>query len=177
MLSGAEIVMLDAQNNVVAGVSNADVKHNGEGGEQIGYHFWSGAEDPNKASFSVNEEGHLVAKGADIQGSIKVSSMFYGEPIQHDGKLNPNSDTSCIITTAGNYILPQPNLFVGLSYKFFLPATRGMASTTITGSFKETSLEFQQTNKIQLYYGAIECISIGESWLVVRYGDALMEYV
>lgn len=167
MLSGAEIVMLSADTEVVAGVSNAE----------NGYHFWSGDANPIEASFSVNKNGHLVARGADIQGSIKVSSMFYGEPIQHDGQLTPNSDTSCIITTVGDYILPQPNLFVGLSYKFFLPATRGMASTTITGSFKETSVDFQPTNKIEFYYGAIELISIGESWLVVRYGDALMEYI
>lgn len=104
MLSGAEIVMLDAENNVVAGVSNADIKHNGEGDKKIGYHFWSGAPDPNNASFSVNEKGILYSKGGTFDGFLQTSFKKDGDGGQLE-IANPN--IAC--ERDKTYTLPSPS--------------------------------------------------------------------
>lgn len=106
MFSGAEIVMLDADNNVVAGVSNAGVKSTGEGGEQIGYHFWSGDANPNEASFSVNENGILYSKGGTFDGFLQTS--FKKDDSDDDVQLKvSNPNIAC--QRDKTYTLPSPS--------------------------------------------------------------------
>lgn len=185
MLSGAEIVMLNAKNEVVAGVSNADVKHNGEGNEEIGYHFWSGAANPNNASFSVNENGHLVAKGADIQGTVKINSLYYGNLITKAEdwyKLDPTKDDSTIVVNAGSYTLPDSHIYKGISYKFIQPdassaAFRILIKVIDSNVFWDTDYpDIMGWNTLTLEYGAIEIVSIGNVWYVIRYGGASVKY-
>lgn len=104
MLSGAEIVMLDAENKVVAGVSNAGVKQTGEGGEQIGYHFWSGNADPNQASFSVDEKGRLYSKGGVFDGFLQTSFAR-----NEDGGLLELKNTNIACERDRTYTLPSPS--------------------------------------------------------------------
>lgn len=185
MLSGAEIVMLDDGNNVVAGVSNAGVKHSGEGGEQIGYHFWSGDADPNEASFSVNENGILFAKGADIQGTVKVNSLYYGNLLTKATDwyaLDPTKDDSTIVVNAGSYTLPDSYKYKGLSYKFIQPnATSSLFSITVRVIDSNVLWDTDSPiifgeNTLTLEYGAIEIIAIDNAWYVVRYGGASVKY-
>jgi hypothetical protein len=68
MLSGAEIVMLDKGNNVVAGMSNAEVENG-----QLGYHFWSGGKSGDSANFSVDKDGILRSKGGEFDGYLVTS--------------------------------------------------------------------------------------------------------
>lgn len=176
MLGGATITMLDQGNNVVAGMSNAEPVE-GESKDKKHYHFWSGAANGDAASFSVTDKGELKATGADIQGTVKVASLYYGETIQHDGELFPETDESCLITSVGNYVLPSASVYIGLSYKFIIPPSRGGTYAKISGVFSDMSIDVDATNTIHLHYGAVDFISNGISWFVIRYGDALMEYV
>lgn len=125
MLSGAEIVMLDAGNNVVAGVSNAGVKHNGESGEQIGYHFWSGASNPNKALFSVNENGILYSKGGTFDGFLQTSFKKDGDGGQLE-IANPN--IAC--ERDKTYTLPSPSDDIsGIHFVLIDNVTGGVMTT------------------------------------------------
>ena len=185
MLSGAEIVMLDAENNVVAGVSNADIKHNGEGDKKIGYHFWSGAANPKDASFSVDENGSLVARNADIQGVVKINSLYYGNLLtkaEENYELDPTKDDSTIVVNAGSYTLPDSYNYKGISYKFIQPNPNApLVSIKIKVRASnifwdtDTPLIFGQ-NTLTLNFGAIEIISIGNAWYVVKYGGASIDY-
>jgi hypothetical protein len=176
MLSGAEIVMLDEGNNVVAGVSNAG---------QTGYHFWSGNADPNEASFSVNENGHLVAKGADIQGTVKVNSLYYGNLLtktENFYNLDPTKDDSTIVVNTGSYTLPDSHIYTGISYKFIQPnassaAFRIVIKVIASNVFWDTDYpDIMGWNTLTLEYGAIEIVSIDEVWYVIRYGGASVKY-
>lgn len=185
MLSGAEIVMLDAENKVVAGVSNAGIKHKVEGEEEIGYHFWSGADNPNNASFSVDENGSLVARNADIQGVVKINSLYYGNLLtkaEENYKLDPTKDDSTIVVNAGSYTLPDSYNYKGISYKFIQPNPNeplGSIKIKVRASniFWDTDTPpIFGENTLTLNFGAIEIISIGNAWYVVKYGGASIDY-
>lgn len=135
MLSGAEIVMLDDGNNVVAGVSNAGVKSTGEGGEQIGYHFWSGDANPNEASFSVNENGILYSKGGTFDGFLQTS--FKKDDSDDDVQLKvSNPNIAC--QRDKTYTLPSPSDDIsGIHFVLI---------DNVTGGFMNTGDNFVSVN-------------------------------
>lgn len=119
MLSGAEIVMLDADNQkVVAGVSNAG---------QTGYHFWSGDADPNKASFSVDEKGRLYSKGGTFDGFLQTS--FKKDDSYDDVQLEvANSNIAC--QRDKTYTLPSPSDAIsGIHFVLIDNVTGGVMTT------------------------------------------------
>lgn len=125
MLSGAEIVMLNAKNEVVAGVSNAGVKHKVEGSEEIGYHFWSGNADPNEALFSVDEKGRLYSKGGTFDGFLQTSfeENAVGGPL---GLANTN--IAC--QRDKTYTLPVPSKDISGIHFVLIDNVGGEYSTT-----------------------------------------------
>lgn len=62
-LSGNEIRILDADNNVTAGVS-------GSGSGEKGIRFYAGSDNPQNAPFRVNEKGKVIARDGVFYGSI-----------------------------------------------------------------------------------------------------------
>ncbi len=68
MLSGATITMLNDDQVVVAGMSNAETENG-----QLGYHFWSGGESGDSANFSVDKNGILRSKGGEFDGYLVTS--------------------------------------------------------------------------------------------------------
>lgn len=125
MLSGAEIVMLDANNKVVAGVSNAGVKHKVEGSEEIGYHFWSGASDPNEASFSVDEKGRLYSKGGTFDGFLQTSFVKNA-----DGGLLGLTNTNIACQRDKTYTLPVPSKVISGIHFILIDNVAGGFMTT-----------------------------------------------
>jgi hypothetical protein len=176
MLSGAEIVMLDTANNVVAGVSNAGVKHKVEGNEEIGYHFWSGNEDPNKASFSVDEKGRLYSKGGVFDGFLQTTFAKH----EGDGSLGlTNTNIACERDTT--YKLPLPSDDISGIHFVLIDNVGGEYATTgnnyvcvnIAGGGKffgsealVNGTEYTRPTQIMFRSGIIDFICYDKKWWV-----------
>lgn len=183
MLGGATITMLDKGNNVVAGMSNAEPVE-GEEKDKKHYHFWSGATNGDDASFSVTDKGELKATRADIQGTVKVNSLYYNSILTSPETyltLDPTKDSSTIVMGSGTIVLPNFEEFQGISYKFIQQNKAAIFAAYIkkgtSGYFFDTDgLASKTENTIVLSQGVIELIAIETGWCVLRYGTASVKY-
>lgn len=97
MFSGATITMLNDNQEVVAGMSNA---------AGIGkYHFWSGGVDGDSANYSVDNNGILRSKGGYFDGFI-VTSCTQITPENNSVELT-TKNTHVFVQRATVYYLPK----------------------------------------------------------------------
>jgi len=73
-VQGNELLIKDANNNIVAGLTGGSSKEAGKTPVRI----WAGGDVPGSAPFRVDQEGNLVATKANITGTITATSGVIG---------------------------------------------------------------------------------------------------
>lgn len=127
-VQGNELLIKDANNNVVAGLTGGSSKEAGTTPVRI----WAGGSVPGSAPFRVDQEGNLVASKANITGTISATG----------GTIGPFSISSSKLSSRTLY--EAPSYYVGFNLsaqeiEFYNERTN--ANVKIGGNTKYTLVE------------------------------------
>ena len=127
-VQGNELLIKDANNNVVAGLTGGSSKEAGTTPVRI----WAGGSVPGSAPFRVDQEGNLVASKANITGTISATG----------GTIGPFSISSSKLSSRTLY--EAPGYYVGFNLsaqeiEFYNERTN--ANVKIGGNTKYTLVE------------------------------------
>ena len=128
-VQGNELLIKDANNNIVAGFTGGSSKEAGTTPIRI----WAGGKVPGNAPFRVDQNGNLVATKANIEGTV-TATLLYSPGSDMDSladsegnmTVNPSTQGSTFFSAdglGGTITLPPASSWNGLKLEFVVDMT------------------------------------------------------
>ena len=178
-VQGNELIIKDANNNVVAGLTGGSSKEAGTTPVRI----WAGGSVPGSAPYRVNELGEFVSTKANVTGII-TATLFYSPGSDMDSladsegnmTVNPSTQGSTFFSAdglGGTITLPPASSWNGLKLEFVVDMTSRVAKNP--DKYKATNyfcgLAGSYNNKTEIQMArpyVLEMKAFNNHWYITR---------
>ena len=178
-VQGNELLIKDANNNVVAGLTGGSSKEAGTTPIRI----WAGGKVPGNAPFRVDQNGNLVATKANIGGTV-TATLLYSPGSDMDSladsegnmTVNPSTQGSTFFSAdglGGTITLPPASSWNGLKLEFVVDMTSRVAKNP--DKYKATNyfcgLAGAYNNKTEIQMArpyVLEMKAFNNHWYITR---------
>ena len=178
-VQGNELLIKDANNNVVAGLTGGSSKEAGTTPVRI----WAGGSVPGSAPYRVNELGEFVSTKANVTGII-TATLFYSPGSDMDSladsegnmTVNPSTQGSTFFSAdglGGTITLPPASSWNGLKLEFVVDMTSRVAKNP--DKYKATNyfcgLAGSYNNKTEIQMArpyVLEMKAFNNHWYITR---------
>lgn len=178
-VQGNELLIKDANNNVVAGLTGGSSKEAGTTPIRI----WAGGKVPGNAPFRVDQNGNLVATKANIGGTV-TATLLYSPGSDMDSladsegnmTVNPSTQGSTFFSAdglGGTITLPPASSWNGLKLEFVVNMTSRVAKNP--DKYKATNyfcgLAGAYNNKTEIQMArpyVLEMKAFNNHWYITR---------
>lgn len=178
-VQGNELLIKDANNNVVAGLTGGSSKEAGTTPIRI----WAGGKVPGNAPFRVDQNGNLVATKANIGGTV-TATLLYSPGSDMDSladsegnmTVNPSTQGSTFFSAdglGGTITLPPASSWNGLKLEFVVDMTSRAAKNP--DKYKATNyfcgLAGAYNNKTEIQMArpyVLEMKAFNNHWYITR---------
>ena len=180
-VQGNELLIKDANNNIVAGFTGGSSKEAGTTPIRI----WAGGKVPGNAPFRVDQNGNLVATKANIGGTV-TATLLYSPGSDMDSladsegnmTVNPSTQGSTFFSAdglGGTITLPPASSWNGLKLEFVVDMTSRVAKNP--DKYKATNyfcgLVGAYNNKTEIQMArpyVLEMKAFNNHWYITRMG-------